>query len=147
MKNDLLTVAEFAKRVGKSKQSVYSRLDKGLKQFVQEVDGQKMLSAEALSVYQSINVEQGFKQDSINVDQPPKEEKTALDLLSKTIETLQKQLEEKDKQIERLTEALVIEQQHASQAQALHAGTIHQALEEKKEPKQNFLQRLFKHNI
>lgn len=136
MKNDLLTVAEFAKRVGKSKQSVYSRLDKGLKQFVQEVDGQKMLKKEALQLYDKQEVEQS---NSSNL--------STLDLLSKTIESLQRQLEEKDKQIERLTEALVIEQQHASQAQALHAGTIHQALEEKKEPKQNFLQRLFKHNI
>lgn len=152
MKNDLLTVAEFAKRVGKSKQSVYSRLDKGLKQFVQEVDGQKMLSAEALSVYQSINVEQGFKQDSINVDQPPKEEKTALDLLSKTIETLQKQLEEKDRQIERLTAALQTEQQHATQAQVLHAATISNAVEsptephsttQEKEPARSWFSRLF----
>ena len=95
-----------------------------------------MLKKEALQLYDKQEVEQS---NSSNL--------STLDLLSKTIESLQRQLEEKDKQIERLTEALVIEQQHASQAQALHAGTIHQALEEKKEPKQNFLQRLFKRNI
>lgn len=136
MNKELYTVAEFAKIAGVSKQAVYSRLDKGLKQFVQKVDGQKMLKKEALQLYDKQKVEQS---NSSNL--------STLDLLSKTIESLQRQLEEKDKQIERLTEALVIEQQHASQAQALHAGTIHQALEEKKEPKQNFLQRLFKHNI
>ena len=136
MNKELYTVAEFAKIAGVSKQAVYSRLDKGLKQFVQKVDGQKMLKKEALQLYDKQEVEQS---NSSNL--------STLDLLSKTIESLQRQLEEKDKQIERLTEALVIEQQHASQAQALHAGTIHQALEEKKEPKQNFLQRLFKHNI
>lgn len=136
MNKELYTVAEFAKIAGVSKQAVYSRLDKGLKQFVQKVDGQKMLKKEALQLYDKKKVEQS---NSSNL--------STLDLLSKTIESLQRQLEEKDKQIERLTEALVIEQQHASQAQALHAGTIHQALEEKKEPKQNFLQRLFKHNI
>ena len=136
MNKELYTVAEFAKIAGVSKQAVYSRLDKGLKQFVQKVDGQKMLKKEALQLYDKQEVEQI---NSSNL--------STLDLLSKTIESLQRQLEEKDKQIERLTEALVIEQQHASQAQALHAGTIHQALEEKKEPKQNFLQRLFKHNI
>ena len=136
MNKELYTVAEFAKIAGVSKQAVYSRLDKGLKQFVQKVDGQKMLKKEALQLYDKQEVEQS---NSSNL--------STLDLLSKTIESLQRQLEEKDKQIERLTEALVIEQQHASQAQALHAGTIHQALEEKKEPKQNFLQRLFKRNI
>ena len=136
MNKELYTVSEFAKIAGVSKQAVYSRLDKGLKQFVQKVDGQKMLKKEALQLYDKQEVEQS---NSSNL--------STLDLLSKTIESLQRQLEEKDKQIERLTEALVIEQQHASQAQALHAGTIHQALEEKKEPKQNFLQRLFKHNI
>lgn len=136
MNKELYTVAEFAKIAGVSKQAVYSRLDKGLKQFVQKVDGQKMLKKEALQLYDKQEVEQS---NSSNL--------STLDLLSKTIESLQRQLEEKDKQIERLTEALIIEQQHASQAQALHAGTIHQALEEKKEPKQNFLQRLFKRNI
>ena len=136
MNKELYTVAEFAKIAGVSKQAVYSRLDKGLKQFVQKVDGQKMLKKEALQLYDKQEVEQI---NSSNL--------STLDLLSKTIESLQRQLEEKDKQIERLTEALIIEQQHASQAQALHAGTIHQALEEKKEPKQNFLQRLFKRNI
>ena len=136
MNKELYTVAEFAKIAGVSKQAVYSRLDKGLKQFVQKVDGQKMLKKEALQLYDKQEVEQSNSSNS-----------STLDLLSKTIESLQRQLEEKDKQIERLTEALIIEQQHASQAQALHAGTIHQALEEKKEPKQNFLQRLFKHNI
>ena len=136
MNKELYTVAEFAKIAGVSKQAVYSRLDKGLKQFVQKVDGQKMLKKEALQLYDKQEVEQS---NSSNL--------STLDLLSKKIESLQRQLEEKDKQIERLTEALIIEQQHASQAQALHAGTIHQALEEKKEPKQNFLQRLFKRNI
>lgn len=136
MNKELYTVAEFAKIAGVSKQAVYSRLDKGLKQFVQEVDGQKMLKKEALQLYDKQEVEQS---NSNNL--------STLDLLNKTIESLQRQLEEKDKQIERLSEALIVEQQHASQAQALHAGTLHQALEEKKEPKQNFLQRLFKHNI
>ena len=136
MNKELYTVSEFTKIAGVSKQAVYSRLDKGLKQFVQKVDGQKMLKKEALQLYDKQEVEQS---NSSNL--------STLDLLSKTIESLQRQLEEKDKQIERLTEALIIEQQHASQAQALHAGTIHQALEEKKEPKQNFLQRLFKRNI
>lgn len=144
MNDELLTVAEFAKRAGVSKQAIYSRLDKGLKQFVQVVDGQKMLNIKALQQYNNKEVEQEIQENQSSIEQPC----TTLDLLNKTIETLQKQLDEKDKQIQMLTEALKTEQLHASQAQALHAGTIQQAIDEnlneRQEPKKiGFFQRIF----
>ena len=49
-------------------------------------------------------------------------------VLQATIDTLQGQLEVKDRQIEKLTEALVAAQQTAAAAQALHAGTIQQLI-------------------
>ena len=49
-------------------------------------------------------------------------------VLKATIDTLQGQLEVKDRQIERLTEALTAAQQTAAAAQALHAGTIQKQL-------------------
>ena len=49
-------------------------------------------------------------------------------VLQATIDTLQGQLEVKDRQIEQLTSALVAAQQTAAAAQALHAGTIQQQL-------------------
>ena len=49
-------------------------------------------------------------------------------VIQATIDTLQGQLEVKDRQIEKLTEALVAAQQTAAAAQALHAGTIQQQL-------------------
>lgn len=56
-------------------------------------------------------------------------------VLQVTIDTLQGQLEVKDRQIEqqaqtitRLSDALVTAQQTAAAAQALHAGTMHQQL-------------------
>ena len=49
-------------------------------------------------------------------------------VLQATIDTLQGQLEVKDRQIEKLTEALIAAQQTASAAQSLHAGTIQQQL-------------------
>lgn len=155
MNDELLTVAEFAKRAGVSKQAIYSRLDKGLKQFVQVVDGQKMLNIKALQQYNSKEVEQEIQSTFSSVEQEIQENQssieqpcTTLDLLNKTIETLQKQLDEKDKQIQMLTEALKTEQLHASQAQALHAGTIQQAIDEnlneRQEPKKiGFFQRIF----
>ena len=144
MNDELLTVAEFAKRAGVSKQAIYSRLDKGLKQFVQVVDGRKMLNIKALQQYNSKEVEQEIQENQSSIEQPC----TTLDLLNKTIETLQKQLDEKDKQIQMLTEALKTEQLHASQAQALHEGTIQQAIDEnlneRQEPKKiGFFQRIF----
>ena len=49
-------------------------------------------------------------------------------VLQAAIDTLQGQLEVKDRQIEKLTEALIAAQQTAAAAQALHAGTIQQQL-------------------
>ena len=49
-------------------------------------------------------------------------------VLQDTIDTLQGQLEVKDRQIAKLTEALVAAQQTAAAAQALHAGTMKQQL-------------------
>ena len=49
-------------------------------------------------------------------------------VLQTTINTLQGQLEVKDRQIEQLTDALVAAQQTAAAAQALHAGTMKQQL-------------------
>ena len=153
MNNELLTVAEFSKRAGVSKQAIYSRLDKGLKQFVQVVDGQKMLNIKALEQYSSQGVEQEKQSTCSSVEQ---EQNSALDLLKTTIDMLQKQLEEKDRTIHELTEALKNEQLQTSQAQALHGGSIKQLLEQgqdAEEPEQQkkeaeaskgFLRRLFK---
>ena len=153
MNNELLTVAEFSKRAGVSKQAIYSRLDKGLKQFVQVVDGQKMLNIKALEQYSSQGVEQEKQSTCSSVEQ---EQNSALDLLKTTIDMLQKQLEEKDRTIHELTEALKNEQLQTSQAQALHGGSIKQLLEQgpdAEEPEQQkkeaeaskgFFRRLFK---
>ena len=153
MNNELLTVAEFSKRAGVSKQAIYSRLDKGLKQFVQVVDGQKMLNIKALEQYSSQGVEQEKQSTCSSVEQ---EQNSALDLLKTTIDMLQKQLEEKDRTIHELTEALKNEQLQTSQAQALHGGSIKQLLEkgqDAEEPEQQkkeaeaskgFFRRLFK---
>lgn len=78
-------------------------------------------------------------------------------VLQATIDTLQGQLEVKDRQIEqqaqtitRLSDALVTAQQTAAAAQALHAGTMHQQLlSESAEvdsqvlPKKNWFARFF----
>ena len=73
-------------------------------------------------------------------------------VLQATIDTLQGQLEMKDRQIEKLTEALVAAQQTAAAAQALHAGTIQQQLlsgeaeadQQEPEQKRGWFDRIFR---
>ena len=97
--NNYITVAEFSKRANISKQRVYQLLNKSLKEFVQEVDGKKVIDIKGLELFKdnenNSTLEQAFEQD-LN--------KTLIDTLNTTIELLNKQLAEKDKQIAALTE-------------------------------------------
>lgn len=75
--------------------------------------------------------EQPQREETVNhakTTQEPSENLYSALLL--TVETLQKQLEVKDQQIAALTEALQTAQRTAEAAQALHAGTIQQQLEQ-----------------
>lgn len=149
MNNDYITVAEFAEKAGISKQRVYQLLNKRLKAFVQVVDGKKMLDIKALDEFSVKGGCSNFQEDCSRVEQ---EENTTLDLLKTTINMLQKQLEEKDRTIHELTEALKAEQIQTSQAQALHGGSMQQMLLEdmnnKKEASENaprgFFKRIFR---
>lgn len=153
MNDKYITVAEFSKRANISKQRVYQLLNKRLKEFVQEVDGKKMLDIRAL---ESFSIQDTCSSVVQEVEPDAKQEASALDLLKTTIDMLQKQLEEKDRTIHELTEALKNEQLQTSQAQALHGGSIKQLLEQgqdAEEPEQQkkeaeaskgFFRRLFK---
>ena len=80
----------------------------------------------------------------VNSEQPTETVQAAITALQKQLEVMQQQLEVKDKQIEQLTAALTSSQQQNTQlstalenttaaltaAQALHAGTIQQQLEQ-----------------
>ena len=153
MNDKYITVSEFAKRANISKQRVYQLLNKRLKEFVQEVDGKKMLDIRAL---ESFSIQDTCSSVVQEVEPDAKQEAPALELLKTTIDMLQKQLEEKDRTIHELTEALKNEQLQTSQAQALHGGSIKQLLEQgqdAEEPEQQkkeaeaskgFFRRLFK---
>lgn len=51
MKDEYLSIAEFAKRAGVTKQAVYLRLNKDLKPYLNELDGKKCLNIKALELY------------------------------------------------------------------------------------------------
>ena len=88
MKKEFYTVSEFANICGISKQAVYKRLNNSLKEFLKVENGQKLISAAALSIFEGQVVEQQVKQQVNEVEQQG------------LISFLQKQIEEKDKQIE-----------------------------------------------
>lgn len=103
-----ITIAEYAERMNVSKQTVYNRLKKDLKEFLIVIDGKKCLKSEAFNLFQS-NLNQKFEKDF--QDFQPKFE---------TVETILKaQIEDKDRLIGRLLE-------QADTLQAQNADLIEQ---------------------
>lgn len=88
-----IKVAEFARLAGVSRQSIYNDLTDKLTKFVKVIDNVKCIDIEALSLY---TVKESVKLDS--------QFTTQLD--NDLTAFLQRQIEEKDKQIERLQQAL-----------------------------------------
>lgn len=141
MNNNYITVSEFATKAGISKQRVYQLLNKSLKEFVQEVDGKKVIDIKGLELFENnenhSRVEQTFKQ-YLN--------KSLIDTLQTTIVVLQKQLEEKDRQIAELTE--IVKTQSQSINAANHADLadklkIESSEQKEEREKQSFWKRLF----
>ena len=125
--SEYISIAEFAKRAGVSRQAVYSRLDKDLSSFVQVDNGKKTLNIRALELF-------SVKQDS-QVDCSSSVKTLQDEITLELIKTLQNQLAEKDKQLEaaaaekaELLQRLKDAQQSEQQAHALHAGTMQQAM-------------------
>ena len=142
MNNNYITVSEFATKAGISKQRVYQLLNKSLKEFVQEVDGKKVIDIKGLELFENnenhSRVEQAFEQD-LN--------KSLIDTLQTTIAVLQKQLEEKDRQIAELTE--IVKTQSQSINAANHADLadklkIESSEQKEEREKQSFWKRIFK---
>ena len=138
------TIRQIADEIGVSKQAVYKRYKGKLHTvcapYAHTVQGVLYLSEQAETL-----IKQDFlKNDCSNgahtersIGAVPEQSQDAgvVAVLQATIDTLQGQLEVKDRQIEqqaqtitRLTDALAAAQQTAAAAQALHAGTIQQVL-------------------
>lgn len=133
---EYLTIAEFAERAKISRQAVYSRLNKGLKDFVKIESGKKFVSIKALSLYSDNEVEQEIKQDfQENQSTLNNLESTKIiETLNKTIELLQEQLKIKDEQITELHNLL--DQQQKLSAQT---NNLMRLGEEKEQKKSGFL--------
>ena len=146
------TIRQIADEIGVSKQAVYKRYKGKLHTvcapYAHTEQGVLYLSEQAETL-----IKQDFLKDersngahtdthtdthterSIGAAPEQSQEAGVVAVLQATIDTLQGQLEVKDRQIEqqaqtitRLTDALAAAQQTAAVAQALHAGTIQQQL-------------------
>ena len=149
------TIRQIADEIGVSKQAVFKKIKReplstslqGLTATVDgrlmvEVDGEKLIKQAFSEIAPSTTTNQltGAVDGLVDAPSTKNEEKMAevdgvISVLKATIDTLQGQLEVKDRQIEqqaqtiiRLTDTLAAAQQTAVAAQALHAGTIQQQL-------------------
>ena len=142
------TIRQIADEIGVSKQAVFKKIKReplstslqGLTATVDgklmvEVDGEKLIKQAFSEIAPSTTDNQltGTVDGLVDGASTKNAEKTTgvdgvISVLQATIDTLQGQLEVKDRQIEKLTEALAAAQQTAAAAQALHAGTIQQQL-------------------
>ena len=137
------TIREIADEIGVSKQAVFKKIKReplstSLRGLTSTVDGRLTVSVDGEKL-----IKQAFSQDAPSTNHQPVDGVVdgqvdgpvdgMIAVLQATMDTLQGQLEVKDRQIEqqtqtitRLSDALVSAQQTAAAAQALHAGTLQQ---------------------
>jgi len=130
------TIKQIADEIGVSKQAVYKRVKGSLHTvvapYVHTVDGVVCVSYEGENIiikafsekftYKGTHTER--IQDAHTVDDE------IIKLLQDNIALLQTQLEEKDRQIDKLTDTVKAQAQSINAAQALHAGTMQDKLTE-----------------
>ena len=119
MEKQFLSISEYANIKGISKQAVYQQLNKKLKDFVQVVDNQKFISIQALDESELKRLEQPLEQEFNQVEQPIEQA------------FLISQLEEKDRQIDRLMKQIENLQELLNQSQRLQAADKQLLLEKK----------------
>ena len=121
MDNKYYTVAEFAKKVGISKQAVYQSLEKKLYKYVKEVDGKKYISRDAFSVFNSKLIDTTLEKILIQLE----EKDCQIALLSEQVKFQDEEIKRRSEEILELTKAF-------REAQALHAGTMQRELTDNK---------------
>ena len=121
VREGMKTIRQIADEIGVSKTAVNKQIaNLGLRSGLRKNGNQF-----AIDEHQEALIKEAFSEKTQTENH---EVSDLVCVLQATIDTLQGQLEVKDRQIEKLTEALVAAQQTAAAAQALHAGTIQQQL-------------------
>ena len=162
------TIREIADEIGVSKQAVFKKIKReplstSLRGLTSTVDGRLTVSVDGEKLIKqafSAGTPSTYHQpvDGVVDGQGDGSVDGLIAVLQATIDTLQGQLEVKDRQIEqqaqtitRLSDALVAAQQTAAATQALHAGTMKQLLsggtdgqmEKELAQKQNWISKFF----
>lgn len=112
--NNYYTVAETAEKLQISKQAVYKRLSTDLKQGLMLIDGKKYIKSALIDSLVNSKVDS----TELKVKQPneqPLIEKELIKALKSHIESLEKQNERLNNQIERLQYALMTEQERVKE--------------------------------
>lgn len=149
-----LTIKDFAQAAGVSVQAVYKRLNQvenPLNQYLNLVDGKKMLDTKALKDLYGVEVEQPVEQPLNQSCQPDPTCDTVIKALSQQLEVLQDQLNSKDQQIEDLNQRLKESMQLLDQQQKLTAIAEQKVLmleqqsadQEERESKKSWWKRIF----
>lgn len=127
MKEEYISISEFARRAGVSRQAIQQRLDTTLREYVKVEQGRKRISINGLRLFDGASLAQENDKDC--------QGKNDVDMA--VIELLRKELEAKDKQIEQLQKLLDQEQQlHAATAQRLLLLEQPKQTEEPEEPEE-----------
>lgn len=95
MKNEYVSISEFAKRAGVSRQAVYSRLDKDLSRYCQVDNGKKTLNIKALALFEKEKMSTNLSTKCQPVDNAI----DTINLLQKTVNILEEELKIKNSQI------------------------------------------------
>lgn len=104
-----ISISEFAKKAGVSRQTIYNRLDKDLKPYLQIIDNQKKLDIRALELFKKENdCQEECQENDKQFTTLDKDLTSALqadfDLLNRTISILETELNEKNSRINDLME-------------------------------------------
>ena len=141
MKNKYISVSEFAKAAGVSKQAVYSRLkSQDLNKFIKLENGKKLINTKALELFNKSSSQSSFNQVEQSLESTERE----------YIESLKKQIEELQRDKQELYRLLDQQQQLTAQANAtikqLQALKEEAAIiqpEQQEQKKQGFFARIF----
>ena len=118
-KRELLTVSQFASRLGVSTQAVYKRLQTALKGFVVKVGNRIMIDAAALDAQEiqpTVTNKTNQNQPTDNQQQPTvanplvqvvSEQRETIERLTKELEEARADIRRKDEQIEAMTARLL----------------------------------------
>ena len=144
-KDKYISIADFAKEAGVTKQAVYSRQkSQDLNKFIKLENGKKLINTKALELFNKSSSQSSFNQSFNQVEQGL--ESTEREY----IESLKKQIEELQRDKQELYRLLDQQQQLTAQANATvkqlqapkeEASVIQQEKQEQK--KQGFFARLF----